>query len=171
MSLLPFLTLSPVLVILLKWTALLMLGWTGHWLLRHSHPRWRLILWRSILCFGLAFPLARSFPIPVLKIPIHGIAGATAGVPDLLSPRVTANAMRPHQPTPHLSERPVEAGTTAKSSDPPPPHIFPEPISWKRVLLLIWAFGCVWGTIRLIRFTPFYDFIEEFDGKYGHVHK
>ena len=64
---------SPVLVILLKWTALLALGWTTHWVVRHRHARLRLILWRSILGFGLVLPLTHFYPIPVFRIPAQAI--------------------------------------------------------------------------------------------------
>jgi hypothetical protein len=66
---LPSLLASPVPAILLKWTALLALGWTAHGLLRRSHARWRLILWRSILCFGLVLPLTRLVAMP--RLPPH----------------------------------------------------------------------------------------------------
>jgi hypothetical protein len=44
---LPFLPASPSMVIFLRWTSLLALGWVAHWVLRRQHPRWRLILWRG----------------------------------------------------------------------------------------------------------------------------
>jgi hypothetical protein len=47
----------PGFALLFKWTCLLALGWGVHGVLRHRHPRWRLILWRSLLCFGLLLPL------------------------------------------------------------------------------------------------------------------
>jgi len=58
---------SPLFIVLLKWTCLLALGWAAHWMLCHRHARWRLILWRSILCFGLALPLLHFFRFPASR--------------------------------------------------------------------------------------------------------
>ena len=65
---------SPVFIFLCKWTVLLALGWTAHGLLRSRDARWRLILWRSVLCFGLALPLlnfsrCRQFRFRWIKSP------------------------------------------------------------------------------------------------------
>jgi hypothetical protein len=59
---------SPVAVLLIRWTALLTLAWATHMLVRNRHPRWRLILWRSVLCFVMLMPFAR---IPIFKIPLR----------------------------------------------------------------------------------------------------
>jgi beta-lactamase regulating signal transducer with metallopeptidase domain len=142
---------SPVLVILLKWTLLLVLGWTVHWLLRHSHARWRLILWRSILCIGLVLPLAHAFPIPLLKIPIHDMNGATTGILGLLPSRPTGHAIPPKQSAPPSAPKLVAAAAAVRSVSSLPSRTFVEAVSWKSVLLLIWAVGCVCGAIRLIR--------------------
>jgi len=62
---------SPVVVLLCKWTFLLALGWAAHWILSHRQARWRLILWRSVLCFSLALPILQFCKIPGINIPIR----------------------------------------------------------------------------------------------------
>ncbi len=91
MNLLPIVTPSPLLVVLFRWTLLLSLGWTIHGLLRNHHSRWRLILWRCILCFGLVLPLLHFIPIPGFKIPVQNLpAPATANfVPRVANPTST----------------------------------------------------------------------------------
>ncbi len=64
---LPYLLAPPMFAVLFKWTCLLALAWVAHWVLRRRHARWRLILWRSILCFGLVLPLTQFFEIPGLR--------------------------------------------------------------------------------------------------------
>lgn len=142
---------SPILTILFKWTALLALGWTAHWLLRNSHSRWRLILWRSILCFALVLPLLQFFQVPVFKIPIHDIQAATTAPTDLLPRHSTGNTIQPNQPALHSSEKPTETSTIQRSLNPPQSQTFPEPGSWKFFLMMIWAIGSVFAAFRLVR--------------------
>jgi len=143
----PFLlTLSPIPLILLKWTALLALGWTVHWLLRHRHARWRLILWRSLLCFGLVLPLIQFFPVPGLKIPIQDTSDSFIGLSDLPAPVANGNTVRP-SPSP---QRPSEAGTTLQRVSPPRTKTSPEPGSLKSFVLIIWVLGFVCGVLRLV---------------------
>ena len=61
---------SPAVVLLSKWTGLLVLAWGAHGFLRLKDARWRLILWRSMLCFGLLLPLFQYVELPGLKIPV-----------------------------------------------------------------------------------------------------
>jgi beta-lactamase regulating signal transducer with metallopeptidase domain len=144
------LTLTSVPVILLKWTTLLALGWTVHWLVRQRHARWRLILWRSILCFGLVLPLVHFFPIHVLKIPIQVTPDPLAGLSDLPAPVANSNSTRPSQSAANSPEKPSEAGTTLQSVDSPRSKASPEPGSWTTFLFMIWGLGCVWGVLRLV---------------------
>ena len=59
---------SPVGEILIKWTVLVALGWCAHALLRSRDARWRLILWRGILCGGLLLLLTPLFSVPTYEI-------------------------------------------------------------------------------------------------------
>lgn len=63
----PLFLASPGFALLFKWTCLLALGWAIHLVLRHRHARWRLILWRGILCIGVALPLLHFFPVPASR--------------------------------------------------------------------------------------------------------
>src|SRR5579871_3419979 len=101
---------SPVVVIgfthstlgqlLLRWTLVLALAWLAHWVVRFGHARLRLILWRSVLCFGLVLPVTLFLPLPVLNIPIrtvHSSAkeisehfGAIPSGPPLQQPQLSA---------------------------------------------------------------------------------
>ena len=142
---------SPGLVILFKWTSLLVLGWVAHWGLRHRHARGRLILWRSILGIGLALPLALFFHVPGLKIPIVRDAIATSEFSTSISPSAAVNpnqaAASVTQPTQML---PTIAPTPGNINPlQPPPSA--KSISWERILMVIWALGCVFGVARLRR--------------------
>ncbi len=140
------LTLPPVLVILLKWTALLVLGWTVHWLLRHRHARWRLILWRSLLCFGLVLPLAHSVPIHLLRIPVESTPDSFADLSGAAAPVAKGGAVQPAE-TPRTT---LDAGGTSRNVSSPPTKSSPEAGSWKAFLVMIWALGCACGAVRLV---------------------
>ncbi len=70
MNLSALLPLGPGTVVLIKWSLLLGLGWLTHAALRHRQPRARMILWRSILCAGVALPLLQFAAVPTLEIPV-----------------------------------------------------------------------------------------------------
>jgi beta-lactamase regulating signal transducer with metallopeptidase domain len=150
MNLLSLLTRSPVLEILIRWTALLALGWSVHWLLRRAHPRWRLILWRSILCFGLVLPALHVLPIPVLKIPIRNFTGSNTAAAQLLS-RTSGNATQPVPLATRTSEKSVAVDATMNSTTSSASQPYKKPVSWENVLLVIWTSGCALGTLRLVR--------------------
>jgi beta-lactamase regulating signal transducer with metallopeptidase domain len=148
---LPIWLTSPVGVILLRWTCLLALGWGVHGLLRHRHARWRLILWRGILCFGLALPLLHFLQVPGIKIPVTRQA---THIPEAASSLPPQTVLNPVQHAPSKDQMPPAA---AAASSPAPsiqsPHVSapPKQIPWGTVFLLIWTLGCVSGAIRLLR--------------------
>src|SRR5258708_4212505 len=72
----------PLAVLLLQWTLLLTLGWAIHGLLRNKHPGWRLILWRSLLCFGVALPFAGVLRVPRINVPLPGFSEQLRGATD-----------------------------------------------------------------------------------------
>jgi beta-lactamase regulating signal transducer with metallopeptidase domain len=148
---LPLFLASPGFVILFKWTCLLALGWAADWVLRRHHARWRLILWRSVLCFGLVLPLLHFSPIPGLKIPIAGDTASPGEFANLLSPVATVNPTQPAASVAQPVKTPVAvspASSSVNSLQPPTP---PKPVSWKSILMVIWALGCVCGAVRLVR--------------------
>jgi beta-lactamase regulating signal transducer with metallopeptidase domain len=130
---------SPALIVLLKWTWLLAMGWVIHLILHRSHARWRLILWRSILCFGVLLPLLHFSGAPVIRIPVH-IHSAHA--PGLAVPAV-----------PLTSFNQVSAVGNQAQENPkiPRPQIPSNHIGWKSVIMAAWFIGCAFSVIRLIR--------------------
>ena len=148
---LPLLLASPEFVILFKWTCLLALGWVAHWVLCRRHARWRLILWRSILCFGLVLPLLHFFQIPGLKIPIAGDAASPTEFAGPLSPAVAGNPIPPAASAKPPAQAPVAFSPASSSGNSIQPPTSPKPVSWKIILMEVWALGCVGGAGRLVR--------------------
>ena len=148
---LPIFLASPGLAILFKWTCLLALGWVAHWVLRRRHALWRLILWRSLLCFGLALPLLHFFQVPGLKIPIAGDIASTSEFTSSLSSVAAVNPIQPAASVAQPAPTPVAASPTSSSVNSLPPPTSPKPVSWKSILMAIWALGCVCGVARLVR--------------------
>jgi len=149
---LPLWLTAPGFLILFKWTCLLALGWVAHWILRHRHARWRLILWRSLLCCGLVLPLLHFFPMPGLKVPITieaadktGFAGTPA--PDMAVKRIQPAAAAMAQPTPTM---PAVAPFSSSANTLTSPAS-PKPFSWETMLVAIWVLGCGCGGFRLVR--------------------
>jgi beta-lactamase regulating signal transducer with metallopeptidase domain len=152
---LPIWLTSPVAVLLLRWTCLLALGWGVHGLLRHRHARWRLILWRGILCFGLALPLLHFLQVPGIKIPVTREA---THIPEAAGSLPSQTIVNPIQPAPSQGQAPpplVAPSSPARSKQTPnvlaTPPLPPKQIPWGTVFLLIWALGCVSGAVRLLR--------------------
>ena len=136
--------------LLLRWTYLLGVAWAIHWLLRNRHARWRLILWRSILCFGLILPLFHFVRIPVVQIPIAGLA-ATDPVISVVTPTVKPAESARHAPSfstakqtakPTIAEGTVLTPVEIKAPASPRP--------WNHYLAAIWMAGFALGALRLI---------------------
>jgi beta-lactamase regulating signal transducer with metallopeptidase domain len=142
---------SPVVVILLRWTCLLALGWGVHGLLRHRHARWRLILWRGILCFGLALPLLHFLQVPGIKIPVARQTTHIPEAPSSLPPQTVVTPTQPALLQPQMLPAPTAASSPAPTVPSLPVPAPPKQIPWGTVFLLIWALGCVSGAIRLLR--------------------
>lgn len=135
---------SPVLEILLKWTVLLALGWAVHGLLRSKDARWRLILWRGIFCFGLAFPVLQFLPLPVVQIPIHHFAQS---VPE--TPRVEPVTMPMEREPSSFRAVAAPVETTVEPAMRSVIQVA-ETVSWQTILIAIWAVGGVCGAVRLV---------------------
>jgi beta-lactamase regulating signal transducer with metallopeptidase domain len=147
----PLLFASPALVVLYRWTAVLALAWAAHWGLRRHHPRWRLILWRGVLCCGLAAPLASSFHIPVLRIPIAAAAVSPADLGGLPSPPAAVNPMQRAESTGPAPQTPPAVTSIPGSANSAAPFHPPKSIPWGPVLLVVWVLGCACETFRLSR--------------------
>ena len=145
---------SPEAVLLLKWTGLLTLAWGAHALLRGHDARWRLILWRSLLCFSLLLPLSLCVELPGLKIPV---GSGTAALTDALNQPATAA-----KPDPASNISPAQAAAKSNISVQSLQNQTASPgvgvlrtgdsftrISWKEILAAIWLLGCLLGIARL----------------------
>lgn len=147
---LPLFLASPGLIILFKWTCLLALGWVAHGLLHRRHARWRLILWRSILCFGLALPLLHFFQVPGFKIPIAGDAAAPSEFASSLSPAAAVNPIPPAASVAQPAPTSVAVSPASSSVNSLPRPTSPKPVSWESILTVTWALGCACGAVRLV---------------------
>ena len=132
---------SPFFSFLCKWTLLLALGWTAHGLLRSRDARWRLTLWRGVLCFGLALPLFQFLPIPAVQIPVDK-------VPQIFSETITLPAPALPASAPTASHR---ARATSEVQNPSFIRAF-STVSWSDILIAIWVAGALFGAIRLLCF-------------------
>ena len=141
---------SPVFAVLFKLTWLLALAWAMHGLLRHRHARWRMILWRSVLCFSLALPLFQFLAVPGLKIPILFNNGSRTEFDGLPAPVVTSvpaqQSLSTAKPVAKVLVRPVSGRVSPLPAANPSRQV-----SWQNLLLMGWAIGCACGVIRLIR--------------------
>ncbi|HXA45302.1 MAG TPA: hypothetical protein VNZ25_07345, partial [Candidatus Angelobacter sp.] len=94
---------APVVLILLKWSGLLAMGWAAHALLRHRHARWRVLLWRSLLCAGLILPLTAWVTVPGIRIPVT--SASLSETADVSSPATVEPGplARPAMPAPAIA--------------------------------------------------------------------
>jgi beta-lactamase regulating signal transducer with metallopeptidase domain len=142
---------SPFCLLLFKWTSLLLLGWCAHALLHRYQPRWRLILWRSLLCFALLLPVVQLAHLPGIKIRI--IAPATAPVeldsmPPSIAPNHAASAAGPI----------AKPGTTSATVVHSLSHMLNPParntqwwFSGLEIWIMIWMTGYAGRLIQLTR--------------------
>lgn len=149
---LPTILTLPAVLLLLKWTGLLVLAWGAHGLLRHQDARWRLILWRSVLCFGLLLPMAQFVELPGLRIPIGTGVVAAGNTSNVATITVTGS----QTPKVNLESTSTKAATPLQSPERTGAVAFqPEPafraVSWEKILATIWVLGCVLGMVRLTR--------------------
>ncbi|MDB6038424.1 MAG: blaR1 7, partial [Verrucomicrobiales bacterium] len=133
-------------VLVLKWTVLLVLGWSAHWFLCGWHAKWRLILWRSILCFGLLLPTTEVLRIPALQIPISGTVKATESA----HPSAYIGSVIPHSIDSTAIESPLKASTNTAT----PAVTFPfqrtnDAISMRGWIAIIWFAGFTFFGLQL----------------------
>ncbi len=164
MNLLPFLAGNPVLLALIKWTALLGLGWIAHGLLRHAHPRWRLGLWRTLLVGGVLIGLSLFVPLPGLRVSLpastddHRSSTRNTGLTDVASPghRLGTGSPSPDSsgtsatrlPASGLSDSAPNTGLDSGSAAARPPILLDA--TRARAFAMIWGLGTVLGLVRLV---------------------
>ena len=138
--------------LLFKWTCLLALGWVVQGILQHRHARWRLILWRGILCLGLTLPFLHFVQFPGLKIPVAIESADTTGLIGSTSAATTVNPNQSGTSPVAQPARTTPATSLASSgANSPPQAVSAKRIPWEGVLIVIWALGCVAGALRLFR--------------------
>jgi beta-lactamase regulating signal transducer with metallopeptidase domain len=147
---LPLLLDSPVFVIMFKWTCLLGLGWLAHWTLRNQHARWRLILWRSILCCGLVLPLLSFVHVPGIRIPIVSDIDSKTEFYYIPFPKTAPTQTIAITVNPSPTQFPNSA-EVALHSHQRPIWLYQKPFSWIGLFYIIWSLGFVIGAIRLVR--------------------
>jgi beta-lactamase regulating signal transducer with metallopeptidase domain len=149
-------SLLPLALLLLQWTLLLGLGWGAHALFRDRHPRWRLILWRSILCFGVALPLVSLLRLPRFNVPAPRLVVPSRLLPDAALPAPSASAapntprLAPGVPRQRSSSAAI-AAAPAIATPPVEKTIGRATLSWPWLLAIVWLGGCGWEAIRLLR--------------------
>ena len=142
------LLLSPGGELLLRGTALLLLAWVATGLLRRSHPRWRLILWRSVLVLGCLLPLGLFFPATGFQIPIDAVAPQVLVRTDRSVPAAVGNPLSAVALTGTAWSRAIPL--PARSIFRWALHLF-TPRSATGVFALVWIVGCAVGVVRLLR--------------------
>jgi beta-lactamase regulating signal transducer with metallopeptidase domain len=145
------LLLLPVFVILFKWTALLALGWGLQGALRQRHPRWRLLLWRSLLVGGLLLPVLTFLPVPGFQIPVGDRDLAPVELSALVTPATLHDLGPVPAASPAVSTPPVLSRPATSTAMPPAAPPVGKPVSWTRAWLILWALGFGLGAARLIR--------------------
>ena len=102
-------------LVLLKVTALLAVGWVLHFCLRRANPRWRVLLWRGVAIWLIAMP-AVTLVMPTIELrvaqpsraPVERIQDETVSLPRMILP--TVPGARPLQrptaePVPDVEEK------------------------------------------------------------------
>lgn len=139
-------------MVLLQWTALLGLCWIAHLALRQRHARWRVILWRSALCFALVLPAAQFLPLPVIEVPVEPRTAPIEMRSELSeSSKATASA----QAAPPSFITPAESRGAGASAPPATTVVNSSEttgtLPWGTVFLGLWAAGFAVAAVRLIR--------------------
>ena len=144
--------LDPPALVLLKWTILLALGWVAHWLLQEQHARWRLTLWRSLLCLSLAVPLTVLLPVPAFRIPVYKIPPLPGRVAEL-TPTDHLGGSRPDSRplSVDVPAGPPDGLAPAKNREVQPSQAAAKAVPWTALLLTVWSLGAVLGFLRLVR--------------------
>ena len=138
----------PDVIILLRWTALFVLGWAVQWLLRSHHARWRVILWRGLLCACVAVPLMRFVPVPIVRIPIYTKPMVSLEPQEeRSSAAVAGNPPAKGQSTIQPTTNPAQTPNVAKPLNVPTT----QPVSIRNWALIIWGLGGAWSALRLLR--------------------
>src|SRR4051812_40739370 len=122
--------LSPLGGLLLRWTVLFAFAWMANAVMRRSHPRRRLILWRGVLVIGWLLPFVGSVPINVFRIDREAVLGRALA-------SANASAL--------LAVRDAHAFPSESSPTLPAPEGFPTLKTWTTLIALVWIGGSLAG--------------------------
>jgi beta-lactamase regulating signal transducer with metallopeptidase domain len=127
--------LYPLGVLLLRWTVLFALAWMADAMMRRSHPRWRMTLWRGVLVLGCLLPFVGVVPINVFRIDSAAtLARGSSPTNSSAASAVRITPALPLEPRPTL--RAAEGLLTVKSGT--------------TLVALVWIVGGAAGVIRLL---------------------
>ena len=140
--------LSPGGIILLRWTALLLLAWAANGLLRWSHPRWRLILWRTVLVLSCMLPLALFYPTSAFQIPIDSVFAHVSNRSDMIALRAGQSSSSEILPPATKLPGAIEGQPNTTSGWVGRPRTASS--GWN-FFALVWILGGTAGAIRLLR--------------------
>ena len=135
-----------VAAIVVRWTVLLALTWSGHQALAGRNPRWRVALWRAAMV-GVAGVGVLSLAPPVLTVPVVPAAGAVVVPPDVspATPRLRDPGPGRSVPISRRHDSGVSAAAVPVSAGRPAAQ------AWRiaPALLGLWAVGVVVLSARL----------------------
>ena len=137
---------------LLRLTLLLSLGWGAGLLLRRRHPRWRVILWRALLCFVLVSPLAAAVRFAFIRVPIQTPSWTVEPLPELGAAKGSAGQAAPANSA--AAAQPVTVGMAMSAAVSSMSASVSRPrstIPWETVALVAWAIGAALAAGRLAR--------------------
>lgn len=135
------LLLTPAGLAFVQLTVLFGLAWLAHALLRQSHPRWRVILWRSVLCFSVAIPTMALLPTRLARIPVY----LEPPAPEF---RQVAAAFHNEKPAPSSPR----IGATITQIHSAPAAKAPRRWTLAKLITSCWAAGFCAAMLRLARF-------------------
>ena len=148
---------SSVLLILLKISVILCVGWGIHFSLLRQNPRWRILLWRSVLCGILLIPLV-SVVIPTYELSIPRITAfnqrflgskmpgalfSTEMGSQIVPPAGSLSPAEMTEPAPKLTERKPAASHTSDLFTGIARHPFV-------LLALVWSLVAIFLAARLL---------------------
>lgn len=86
-------SLTSTTLLLVKVTLILFVAWTSHALLRHSNPRWRILLWR-VSVIGLICIAMFSLKAPFFTLPLLPALSTETVATNPVAPTVSTNASK-----------------------------------------------------------------------------
>ncbi len=140
-----------------QWTALLAAAWIAHGCCRLADARWRVVLWRTVLCIGMVLPCATRLPVPRLRVPAPLRAAAqlaSASPGSFERAAVVASAQGDVATSMPEISRVVnlarEAAVPGPIASPVFQRWFPsDSISWASAAATLWVVGAAFHLLRL----------------------